>query len=44
MSVSPTPAPRPQPSPDLLEEMEKLATADDIAAVILAISSEPQPA
>ena len=44
MSVLPTPAPRQQPSPDLLEEMEKLATADDIAAAVLAISSAPQPA
>ena len=34
MPVFPTPAPRPQSGPDLHEEMEKLATADDIAAIV----------
>jgi predicted DNA-binding protein with PD1-like motif len=34
MPVFPTPAPRLQSGPDLHEEMEKLATADDIAAAV----------
>jgi hypothetical protein len=34
MAVFPTPAPRPLSGPDLHEEMEKLATADDIAAAV----------
>ncbi len=34
MPVFPKPAPRPQSGPDLHEEMEKLATADDIAAAV----------
>jgi hypothetical protein len=34
MPVFPTPALRPQLGPDLHEGMEKLATADDIAAAV----------
>jgi hypothetical protein len=34
MPVFPTSAPRSQLGPDLHEEMEKLATADDIAAAV----------
>jgi hypothetical protein len=34
MPVFPKPTLRPQSGPDLHEEMEKLATADDIAAAV----------
>jgi hypothetical protein len=34
MPVFPTPTARPQSGPNLHEEMEKLATADDIAAAV----------
>ena len=44
MPVFPTLAPRPQPGPDLHEEMEKLATADDIEAAVRAAGSSPRPA
>ena len=47
MPVFPTPAPRPQLGPglgpDLHEEMEKLATADDIAAAVRAARPTPEP-
>jgi hypothetical protein len=41
MLVFPTSAPRPLPVPDFHTEMEKLATADDIAAAIRATAPEP---
>ena len=44
MPVFPTLAPRPQPGPGLHEEMEKLATADDIEAAVRAAGTTPQPA
>ncbi|HXP55275.1 MAG TPA: hypothetical protein VN847_09980 [Streptosporangiaceae bacterium] len=39
MLVFPTSAPRPLPLPDFHAEMEKLATADDVAEAIRAIST-----
>lgn len=39
MLVFPTSAPRPLPVPDFHADMEKLATADDIAEAIGAISA-----
>ncbi len=46
MLVFPTSAPRPQPGSGLglTEEMEKLATADDIAAAVRANARRVQPA
>jgi hypothetical protein len=46
MLVFPTSAPRPQPGSGLglTEEMEKLATADDIAAAVRADARWVQPA
>ena len=38
MLVFPTSAPRPLPLPDFHAEMEKLATADDVAEAIRAIT------
>jgi hypothetical protein len=39
MLVFPTSAPRPLPIPDFHADMEKLATADDVAEAIRAISA-----
>jgi hypothetical protein len=44
MLVFPTSVPRPLPGPDQTEEMEKLATADDIAAAVSAAALSAQPA
>ena len=39
MLVFPTSAPRPLPIPDFHADMEKLATADDVAEAIRAIAA-----